>query len=116
MPISKATLRARLLAHAEAAIDEILREKKPADVITLSEIEQLVLKAGQKLEQGFTAELATESGQTAPSEWPNCPRCGRRLTAKGKHRRRVAAVSGEVELERDYYYCRHCREGFFPPG
>lgn len=116
MPTSKATLRARLLAQAEAAIDELLKQKPPADTASLSEIEQVVLKAGQTLEQRFTAELTAESGQTQPRAWPTCPQCGRRLATKGKHPRRVATLTGEVELARDYYYCRHCRKGFFPPG
>jgi len=116
MPNPKAALRARLLAHAEAAIDELLKQTPPADRISLSEIEQVVLKAGQTLGQQFTAELTAESGQTLRHERPTCPQCGRRLETKGKHRRRVAAVTGEVELARDYYYCRHCRQGIFPPG
>jgi hypothetical protein len=25
-------------------------------------------------------------------------------------------LRGEVEVERDYYYCDTCKRGYFPPG
>lgn len=116
MPTFHPILKARLLAHAEQAIDELLREKPAPESATLAEIEQVVLKAEQTIAQALTAELLAESG-TAPSTiWPTCPRCGRRLNAKGKRKRRVATVTGEAEVQRDYYHCRHCRQGIFPPG
>ena len=116
MPTSKAELKARLLAQAEAAIDELLAEKKAPEVASLADIEQVALQAGQRLEEAITTELLEASGQALTASWPTCPTCGKRLLAKGKRPRRVVTEAGEAVILRDYYYCRHCRTGIFPPG
>lgn len=116
MPTSKAELKARLLAQAEAAIDEALAQKKAPEIASLADIEQVALQAGQRLEEVITTELLGESGQALSPNWPTCPTCGKRLVAKGKRRRRVVTETGEAELSREYYYCRSCRKGVFPPG
>jgi uncharacterized protein with PIN domain len=116
MPTPKTVLKARLLAAAEAAIDELLAQKKAPETATLADIEHVVLKAGQTWEQVLTAELLKESGRSLETPWPTCPTCGARLQAKGKRPRRVATETGEAEVTRDYYYCLHCRKGIFPPG
>jgi uncharacterized protein with PIN domain len=116
MPTPKATLKARLLAQAEAAIEELLRQKKPPESATLADIEGVVMQARQQIEQALTTELLAESGQALPATWPVCPNCGQRLKAKGKRKRRVVTVTGEVTVKREYYHCRACRRGLFPPG
>ena len=116
MPTSRAELRARLLAQAEAAIDAALAQKKAPEIASLADIEQVALQAGQRLEEAITTELLGESGQALSPSWPTCPTCGKRLVAKGKRRRRVVTETGEAELSREYYYCRSCRKGVFPPG
>ncbi len=116
MPTPNATLKARLLAHAEAAIDELLAQRPAPATATLSEIEQVVLKAGQAVQQRVTQELLSESSAEPALAWPTCPTCGRRLQMKGQRKRRVATVTGEVRVARDYYHCRSCRRGVFPPG
>jgi uncharacterized protein with PIN domain len=110
------TLKARLLAYAEAAIDKLLAQKQPPETATLAEIEEVVLQARQQIEQALTSELVEESGQALLAVWPVCPKCGQRLKAKGKRPRRVVTVTGEVTVTREYYHCRACQRGFFPPG
>ena len=116
MPKPDSTLKARLLAHAEAAIEGLLTQKKAPETATLAEIEQVVLKAGQSIEQAMTSELLRESDAAPSATWPTCPTGGRRLKAKGKRKRRVVTVTGEAEVAREYYYGRPCRKGVFPPG
>lgn len=116
MPPSHSKLKARLLAHAEQAIDKLLAAKPAPETATLAEIEQVVLEAEHAIAQRLTAELLAENGAVPCATWPTCPRCGRRLQAKGKRKRRVVTVTGEAEVHRDYYHCRHCRQGIFPPG
>ena len=111
-----AELKARLMAKAEAVVDELLATKKAPEEATLADIEQAVLVAGQRLEQELTAELVAEGGQVLEQAWPVCPQCGRRLRAKGKRQRRVVTERGEVTLEREYYHCATCGTGLFPPG
>ncbi len=116
MPTSKAELKARLMAQAEAAFDEALAQKKAPEVARLADIEQVALQVGQRLEEAVTTALLEESGQALSPSWPTCPTCGKRLVAKGKRRRRVVTETGEAEISREYYYCRSCRKGLFPPG
>jgi len=116
MPTARETLKAQLLAQAEAAIDELLAQKKAPAVASLADIERVARQAGDTIQEALTTALLQESGAELTAQWPTCPSCGRRLLAKGKRPRRVVTETGEAVVVRDYYYCRHCRKGIFPPG
>ena len=116
MARSREELKAKLMAKAEVVIDELLARRKDPREASLSDIEQAVLVAGQRLEQALTEELVRESAGQEEEAWPTCPGCGGRMKAKGKRRKRLVTERGEVELEREYYYCAACRRGIFPPG
>jgi uncharacterized protein with PIN domain len=116
MPTSRSDLKARLQAEAEAIIEELLAQKKAPDIASLADIEHVALQASQRLAEVITTELLEESGGALTATWPTCPTCGQRLLAKGKRRRRVVTETGEAEVARDYYYCRYCQTGIFPPG
>ncbi len=115
MPDKNAELKARLKAEAEAAIDQLLASRKAPAQASLADIEQVVRAASQHIEQALTAELLAESAAELPA-WPTCPQCGQKMKNKGKRRRRVVTETGEVEIERHYYHCAACGQGFFPPG
>lgn len=115
MSYQDTALKARLMAEAEAAIDTLLATRPAPAQASLADIEQVVRRAGQHIEQALTAELVAESA-TQPSPWPTCPQCGGKLKNKGKRRRRVVCQTGEIELERSYYHCAACGQGIFPPG
>jgi hypothetical protein len=57
MAPSKDELKAELMKRAEAAIEHLLDAKSPTEEITLSEIERLVLDAGETLKEEMTAAL-----------------------------------------------------------
>lgn len=116
MTRSKEELKRELMVKAEAVIDELLAKRKDPREARLSDIEQAVLVAGQRLEQELTAELVKESAVQVEGEWPRCPECDGRMKAKGKRSKRLVTEKGEVKLEREYYYCAACRRGVFPPG
>jgi NADH pyrophosphatase NudC (nudix superfamily) len=115
MPEPHAELKARLKAEADVAIEELLAQRKTPAEASLADIERVVRAASLKFEQALTAELLAESAAELPA-WPTCPQCGQKMKNKGKRRRRVVTETGEVEIERHYYYCAACRQGFFPPG
>ncbi len=115
MSYQDAELKARLMAEAEAAIKTLLATRKAPAEASLADIEQVVRRAGQQIEQALTTELVTESAAQLPP-WPACPQCGGKLKNKGKRRRRVVCETGEIELERSYYHCAACGQGIFPPG
>ena len=116
MPTTREALKAQLLAQAEVAIDELLAKKTAPATASLADIEQVVRQAGETIQEAMTTALLQASGEELAAQWPTCPTCGQRLLAKGKRPRRVVTETGEVVVMRDYYYCRHCRKGIFPPG
>lgn len=110
--MDEATLKAQLMAQAEAAIDELLGGRKGQN--TLSEIENLVEATGHRLQQDLTGTLLkVESQPSGPG--PRCEQCGREMHYKGQKKRQLVTKTGEVEIERAYYYCKECQGGSFPP-
>lgn len=110
----KAELKARLLAQAEAAIEEMLAHRVAPAQASLTDIEQVTRAAGARFEQAVLAELVAASGTELP-DWPVCPDCDRKMKYKGQRSRRVVTETGEVEVERAYYHCAACKRGVFPP-
>jgi len=115
MSATDAELKARLHAAAEAAIAQALVGRKLPAEASLADIERVAREAGQQIEQAIAAALAQESAAVLPA-WPNCPQCGQKMKNKGKRQRRIVTEAGEVEVERAYYHCAVCSQGFFPPG
>lgn len=101
-------LNAQLMAEAEAIIREMVGQQPK----TLSEMEQAVVAAGVRFKEAMIKGLV---GRPEPKgEDRQCPSCGGKLKAKGKRPKWVHTQAGEVQVERDYYYCEQCRTGFFP--
>jgi len=115
MPSRDDDLKTRLMAEAEAAIDRMLAKRKPQADLTLTEIEDLALAMRQEVGERTTQLLAEVSGE-AIGPGPQCPMCGEEMHSKGRKRRRVVTRSGEIDVERTYYYCERCKQGFFSPG
>jgi hypothetical protein len=111
MGMSRAELKARLLAEYEAVVERRLARSGNSDELTLSQIEALALDIGREVEARVSQCLVDE-GRTAAV----CTACGVEMDNKGLKKRHVQTRSGLVELERVYYYCEHCRRGFFPAG
>jgi hypothetical protein len=109
-------LKAQLMQKAEAAIEQMLATKRPAEAITLSEIEDLVLAAGEALKTEMTAALVEASVDEQQIPDPVCPECGQPMRYKGHKTKRVITQTGEVTVKRAYYYCQACKRGVFPPG
>ena len=108
--------RARLLAAAEAAIDELMMWEATHKEPNLTQIEEEALR----LREGFgraivAAELAGQEAQQ-PGAGVTCPVCGEEMRYKGRKRKVVESRAGEVAIERGYYYCPACKQGIFPPG
>lgn len=111
--MTREELKARLLAEAEGIINEIVGEDETTQPRTLNEIEQAAMKAGQEVKAAVLAGLVANRPPTHGSD--RCQQCGGKLKAKGKRRKWVLTQAGEVQVERDYYYCTECKTGFFPP-
>lgn len=112
MPSSREALRAKLLARAEAAIDEMLKDERLHEKMTLSEIEQIIGRSEADFRQAALEEIIARQ-QDTPS---HCRLCGGQLENKGKRSKQVISVRGETSIERTYYQCQQCERGYFPPG
>ncbi len=93
-------LRAWRAAHPEASFDEI------GDQAT-SERQQLM---------GVLLGALAAQPEEVLAGTAVCSQCGQALVPKGKQARGVSHLEGEVRVEREYYYCDACQQGFFPPG
>lgn len=111
----KEALKARLLAQYAEQLDEMLEQVKDEPSLNLTQIEDLALGVRGQVGQAVAQELV-ELEAKAAVPGPACRTCQREMHYKGKKKRRVRTRSGEVVVERAYYYCEHCRQGCFPPG
>lgn len=113
MPDNREALEKRLLEQAKQAINKMLDEKGGRRDLSMTEMEDLVGDLETDFRQAVLQELVDES-QTQNKGL--CPSCQGKLRNKGKRRKRLITVRGEIEVERDYYVCQDCGAGHFPPG
>jgi tRNA(Ile2) C34 agmatinyltransferase TiaS len=114
MSSSQEELKSNIMARVEVVVAQALAAgEKP---LTLTEIEERALAVRRQIEQAITAALVEEQVRASASELPTCPTCGRRMHPKGKKGRAIRTRSGEIAIQRPYFYCAHCRSGVFPPG
>ncbi len=109
-------LRARLLAEAEKAINDLLAQKPADNKMTLTDIERLVGRMGQQVQANVLKELGQVSHEAHHVEAPVCERCGSRMQRRGRRPRQVVTEVGAMTLERAYYVCPGCGASLFPPG
>ena len=104
-----------LRARINRLVDEALAEARKDKPLSLSNIEDIALAVRAKVGQEVAQTLVREQAAVIVPG-PKCTKCGREMHYKGPKKRRIVSRSGEVDWERPYYYCEHCRRGFFPPG
>jgi len=109
-------LKAELMAKMEEAVERLLDWQEKGQAHTLREIEDEVLAIGQKVKQELTEATIGQEDKRQPVEAPDCPSCGAKMIDKGLRSRQVQGRVGTVEIERGYYTCPECGEGFFPSG
>ena len=107
-------LKSKIMAQVEALVEQALAQGE-AD-LTLSQIEEIALAARSQIGQELTSGLLQEQVSKRGVELPACPACGQRMHPKGQKRRYLRTRSGDVQLQRAYFYCASCRRGYFPPG
>jgi uncharacterized protein with PIN domain len=112
--MTREELKAQLLKEAEAIINEIVGKDGNNQAETMKAIEEAALKAGEQVKASVLAGLVGNIQEQEEKE--GCPRCGGQLRKKGKRSKWVLTQAGEVQVEREYYYCGRCKAGFFPPG
>lgn len=114
MTTEQEELKARMLKEAEAVIERMLADKRPAGENSLSELERLVVKGGQAFEERVIQMLVEEESEVESQ--PVCESCGVGMRSRGQRKRAVVTEGGEVRVERRYYVCPRCGGKIFPPG
>ena len=114
MTSKREELEEQLVAQARVAIQKLLDDLPDADKVTLSDMERATGVMGRALMQEVMQQLVASDEAAAVEVW--CEVCKVRMTARGRRRKRVVTVRGEVEVERRYYVCPQCGQGRFPPG
>ena len=110
-------------AASQAVAQELAEWRRAHPKATLTEIEDAVFEAMQKLQtralgQVVHASAATDLTAQRSAERPRCPTCGGQLEPRGRQRRsiRPARQRARLDLDRSYAVCATCGAGLFPPG
>lgn len=115
MSLDKKALKARLLEQYTKQLDEIIDQLDADKTLNLTEIEEMALGLRYQVGQSTTEALATHASQQQEVDVYS-PSCQVRMRSKGRKRKWMKTRSGDVQIERPYYYCEKCRTGHFPPG
>ena len=116
MQKSKRQLKVNFLKEAEQIFDELMAWDDAIGGPNMREIEMKVLELRKRLGEDLAKGIISRQEKRQPAENQICEGCGERMENKGLKRKGVESVVGEIELEREYYYCVKCKQGNFPPG
>lgn len=114
MPTKREKLEQELLEQAQKAIKKMLDELPEDSNISLSDMEQATGVMGRQIMNQSLQKLTHEK-QSEPVEPVNCPACGEKMHSRGKRKKRVETLRGEIEIERAYFVCPNCGKTYFPP-
>lgn len=93
------------------ALEEAMKEDLPS----LDALTRAVLASRQELTAQVTEALVRKRhAQALGQKNAPCPQCGRLLPARGLVSRTVETLLGAVSLDRPYFYCLECQQGFYP--
>lgn len=96
--------------------DRLRAWRKTHPDVTFDEIAEAVRREREQLTGRLVTELAVQGEKLEQWQEERCPGCGEKARYKGMRKRQVVHKEGESTLERPYYSCPHCGEGFFPLG
>ena len=108
-------LKREFMEQAEAIFEGVMAENESGEALSLSQIEQKVGElrfelTSKLVESKLKVEVKKQQGPAA-----KCKSCGREMRDKGLKKRTIITSQGEIEIERSYNHCVHCRQGLFPP-
>jgi len=116
MKKSKKEVKANFLREAEKIFDELMAWDDAIGEPNMREIEMKVLETRKRLGESLVTGIVARQEKRQPAEKQICDQCGEQMENKGLKRKGTESRVGEIEIEREYYYCVKCKRGYFPPG
>jgi uncharacterized protein with PIN domain len=116
MKKSKKQLKTEFLKDAEKIYDELMAWDDEINEPTLREIEKKVLELRKQLGEDLARGIVARQEKRQPAEKPKCEQCGEPMENKGLKKKAMESMMGALAIEREYYYCQKCKQGYFPPG
>jgi exonuclease VII large subunit len=107
-------LREQLHERFEEWLDEV-EAQLPEAQATLAQVSETIGSLRQRLTASVAQTMLEQSHQEERGRQSlRCATCDRRLRARPPLYRTVRTLVGDLEIERPYFYCRHCRVGTYP--
>lgn len=116
MKTSRSQKKAELEEVSGKLIERLLDWGEKNAGANLTQMEEEILELRKKFGEEMLRVVIGGEESREPVAAPKCGRCGKGMRNKGKKERDLASRLGEMEIERGYYYCPHCKAGVFPPG
>jgi hypothetical protein len=108
------TLRQQLHERFEQWRDALERQLPEAE-LTVDQVSETIGGMRQRLTASVAQTLVEHHHQDEQRRSSlRCATCARLLKARPPVRRTVETLVGAIELERPYFYCRHCQCGRYP--
>ncbi len=101
-------LAAEILWDIDALLGRQSLEDLDLEALETAVRRQALHLAGRAVEQRLNADHSDASPSHARCE------CGQMARYAGRRRKRFVSILGPLELERAYFYCAACRQGFCP--
>ena len=94
----------------------IKKLEKESEGKGFEELSEMLFREGHSVTGAILEEVLKSRGAAERAATAHvCAECGRSLTRQLKlHRRRIESRHREIEVERPYFYCKHCRKGYYP--
>ena len=100
------------LSFAGERLDQLERDEQMDSLDDISK--SLFENRSDIMGQAALALIERKFGHLLDQQYCQCPRCRRRTKAMKKIEREVLTLIGPIKLKRPYFYCHHCKYGFFP--
>lgn len=98
----------------EELIRELARRNAEDSLDDVTAIEDEIEDAAERIKQAMLDERLASLPEEDDRP-KRCPRCGRMVRVRRQAvERNVRTRSGTLKVRRNYHYCDHCREGFYP--
>jgi len=101
----------------EATVSELinaLRERLAEAPSTIDDAEEKLEDLGRQLMRDGLALWIAELSSGEDDRPKPCPRCSRDVGVNEKRQRTLHGMHGSFQYVRNHYYCRHCKESFYP--